>query len=323
MIPVILGAVALGTAAVGALSGASGAANLREAKEIGQRAQERYEQALRQLNDQRELINQLAQRYGHLQQYVKLRTINGFVALIERINRRTADQEFLFLEAFDISLAQLETYQALALEALQFAKGNAAAVLMGAAASQSEMSLALSVNVTDVTNPSISRLNGASLGNATLAWLGGGLLALSDRGISSESLVLGEINLGSALEVGEFRLAGQGEKALIKAREYEAKVNRSIETLEAAKEYLQQVEQHIFELKRLVKNLNERVLRCLYELECELEFRNFDAVQDAAQFYKTARLVKALTEMIKTPILELQGQINFEMIRLQERYRTF
>ncbi|MEH1859380.1 MAG: hypothetical protein V7L21_15580 [Nostoc sp.] len=49
MIPLILGAIALGTAAFGAVKGAEGVGNMNEAKEIGKRAENRHLDAVSEL----------------------------------------------------------------------------------------------------------------------------------------------------------------------------------------------------------------------------------------------------------------------------------
>jgi hypothetical protein len=85
MIPLILGAVALGSAAYGALKGAEGVNNMNDANEIGKRAQKRHENAISKLQADWEATNKLAEDYGQLQMNVKMLTIGRFVAFIERI----------------------------------------------------------------------------------------------------------------------------------------------------------------------------------------------------------------------------------------------
>lgn len=53
MIPIILGATALASAAFGAKKGSEGIGNMNQAKEIGERARRRYEVAVNQLTPER------------------------------------------------------------------------------------------------------------------------------------------------------------------------------------------------------------------------------------------------------------------------------
>jgi hypothetical protein len=61
MIPILLGAAALATGAVGALKGAEGIGNMKQAKEIGEQAQQKYESSLQNLKAAWEITNQSAE----------------------------------------------------------------------------------------------------------------------------------------------------------------------------------------------------------------------------------------------------------------------
>ncbi|WP_414583900.1 hypothetical protein [Scytonema sp. PCC 10023] len=317
MIPLILGAVALGSAAYGALKGAEGVNNMNDANEIGKRAQKRHENAISKLQADWEASNKLAEDYGQLQMNVKMLTIGRFVAFIERIGQRASQSDMQFLEGLEISVQKLQEYKAAATEAEQFFKGGVKAVFAGAAAGQTATGLATSVGVAS-TGAAISGLSGAAATNATLAWLGGGSLAAGGGGMALGTLVLGGITVGPALAVGGFMLAGEGEKALTKAREYEAKVNTEVAKLEAARDFLRQVQRRITELSTLVEDLNTRAVLALNDLES----RPFERNRDAKKFQQVALLVKALAEIMKTPVLDSEGQLNPATASIQAKYRT-
>jgi hypothetical protein len=208
MIPLILGAVALGTAAVGAMKSSEGIGNMNEAKKIGEVAQKRYDRAVSQLKAEWEATNKLPEEYGQLQLKVKTCTIGRFVAFIERIGQRASQSELRFLEGLDISTQQIKEYKTTAIEAEDWVKGSVSAVVAGAAAGSGAVTLARSVGTVTVTRffglwateVGISQLGGAAARNATIAWLGGSSMAVG-------GLVLGGITLGPALMVGGFQLA--------------------------------------------------------------------------------------------------------------------
>ena len=109
MIPLIFGAVALGTAVLGVGAGATGVGNMNEAKEIGERAQQRHEVAVSQLKADLNVTNKLAEEYGQLQLDVMMRTIGRFVDFIERNIGKAKQSEKEFLEGLDgISVQQLK-----------------------------------------------------------------------------------------------------------------------------------------------------------------------------------------------------------------------
>lgn len=137
MIPLILGAIAIGSAAFGALAGAAGIADMNEAKQIGEYAQERYENALNKLKARWEATNVLAAEYDQLRLNVKSRTIGRFVDFIKRnIGQRASQKDLEFLTNIGIPVQQLEEYEAVALEAEQFFRGSAKAIMVGAATGQ-------------------------------------------------------------------------------------------------------------------------------------------------------------------------------------------
>ncbi len=123
----------------------------------------------------------------------------------------------------------------------------------------------------------------------------------------------------SAVLIGGFVLAGEGEKALTKAREYEVEVNVAIAKIEAVEDFLLQVRRRIGELEALLKSLNDLSLAGLNALEAKA---TFDKTTDVKQFQQVALLVKALAEIMKTPVLDTQGQLNPATATIQAKYRT-
>lgn len=319
MIPLILGAAALATAAVGGLKAVEGFGNMNSASEIGERAQQRHEVAVSRLKADWKVTNKLAEEYGQLQLDVLMRTIGRFVAFIERIGQRNKKSEKEFLEGLDgISVQQLQEYKAAAMEAKQFFQGGAKAVGAAAAGYGGAMYLATSVGVAS-TGTLIGGLSGAAAWNATLAWLGGGSLAVGGGGMALGSVVLGGITFGPAVLIGGFVLAGEGEKALTKAQEYEAQVNTGIAKIEAAKDFMQQVKRRITELSNLVESLNDGAVLGLNELE---SLPSFDKNRDASKFQQVGLLVKALAEIMKTPVLDSVGNLNPATATIKAKYRT-
>ena len=319
MIPLILGAAALATGALGVGAGLSGLSDMDEAKEIGENAQRDYQDALYYLNSQREKTNQYAQEYGEFQMDVMIHTVGRFVDFIEKNNGKAYQSQKKFLEGLDgISVEQIKEYKTAAMQAEQFVKGGMKAIGGAAAGYGGAMSLATSVGVAS-TGTAISGLSGAAATNATLAWLGGGSLAAGGGGMAVGSIILGGITVGPALMFGGFVVAGQGEKALTKAREYEAKVNKAIAEIEAIVDFFIQVRRRIFELGDLLESLNERAIKGLDELE---SLPYFDPNQDAGKFQQVALLIKAISEIMKTPVLDRQGQLNPATARITVKYRS-
>lgn len=115
MIPLILGAVALGSAAFGAMKGSEGIGNMNTAKEIGERARKRHEDAINQLKADWETANKAAEEYGQLQLDVMMHTIGRFVDFIERNIGKAKQSDKEFLEGLDgISVSIVSNYKQVA-----------------------------------------------------------------------------------------------------------------------------------------------------------------------------------------------------------------
>ena len=318
IIPIILGAAALITAGVGVAAGVDGVSKMEEAKKLGNTAQKRYERKRQSIENTLQTTQDLAGEYGQLQIQVKLQTIGRFVAFIERIGQQTSQGDMKFLEGLEgVSLQQLQEYKTATFEAARFAAGGFTAVGAAYAAGQGTVAL-VGLFGTASTGAAIGGLSGAAAWNATLAWLGGGSLAAGGGGMALGTLVLGGIAVGPALMIGGFVLGGQGEKALTEARRYEAKANTEMANLDAFEDFLGQIQRRITELKALLKDLNNRAIEGL----AELESKPFVRERDAAKFQQVALLIKALAEIMKTPVLDNEGNLNQEPATLKAKYRT-
>jgi hypothetical protein len=314
MIPIIIGAAALGSAAIGAFAGAAGKADMDLAREIGDRAQKRHKRAVTNFQAKFEATNNLAQAYGQLQIRIKVRTIGRCVSFIERIGQEASQSDKRFFGGLDISVQQLKEYKATALEAEKVSKGLASGAGAGVAGAGA-VGVAQAFGTVAVpqlfglftTEVAVSQLGAAGV----LTYLGGGSMALGGA-------VLGGIALGPALMVSGFHLAGKGEKALTEARKYQAKVETEIGKIEAAQEFLQQVEQRIRELSQVAHKLEQQASLMLNALES----KPFNGSQDTGKLQQVWFLVKALAEITKTPILNSEGKLNYGTVTILEKYRN-
>lgn len=318
IIPLILGAAAAATAILGAGAAIDGMSNMDEARAIGEDAQNCHEEALDDFRIARQITQEMAEEYGQLQLNVKRITIGRFIDFLKKIGQDGSLKDRSFLEGLEgISVEQIKEYQAAVLEAEQIATGGFKALGAAAAAGQGTVGL-IGLFGTASTGTAISGLSGAAAWNATLAWLGGGSLAAGGGGMALGTLVLGGITVGPALLIGGFVLANQGEKALTKARAYAAKVNTEVAKIDAVIDFLVMVQQRIAELENLVERLNNRALISLNELES----RPFDKKrqQDVEKLRQVALLITALTEILKTPVLDSQGKLNPATAKIKAKY---
>jgi hypothetical protein len=318
IIPIILGAVALITAGVGVASGVDGVSKMGEAKNIGNSTLQRYAQKRKSVHRTLKVTQDLAAEYGQLQVYVQLRTIRSFIDFIEKNGQRASSKDPEFFEGFEgVSFQQIHEYKTSALAAENIAAHGFAAAGTAYAAGQSAVAL-IGLFGTASTGIAIGELSGVVAWNAALAWLGGGSLAVGGGGMALGALVLGGIALGPALMIGGFALGGQGEKALTDARQYEVDVNAEIASLDVFEDFLGQVQRRMAELTDLLNNLNDRAIDGLTELES----KPFERERDAAKFQQIALLIKALAEIMKTPVLDTAGKLNQTTATLKTLYKN-
>lgn len=324
IIPVILGAAAVVTTGAGVKLGAKGITKINQAKNIGKNAEKKYKESLKSVQLDWELTHLYAEKYGQLQLNLKASTIKHFIQLLKRIGQEKNLTSTILSAGSEGSIYPEPTkqYQSVPLEAQGLASGSlkgvatvGAAGVAGAAASQSAIAAAALFG-TASTGTAIGGLSGAAAWNATLAWFGGGALAAGGGGMAFGTMVLGGIAIGPALAVGGFMLSGQGDKAIAKAKEYEAKVNKEIENINQFSSFLQQVKTRIQELQNLVDNLNRHAVTNLNLLE----YLTFNEQKDINTLKETYLLVQALAEITTTPILDREGKLNPAILKLQEKY---
>lgn len=325
IIPIILGAVAVATAGAGVAAGVDGISKTDKANKIGKAAQRLYDNKVKIYKKELQFTNELAGQYGNFQIQIKRQTIRRFVDLLKTIERKTSTTDYLkFLEGLEGSLPQqIQEYETAVLEAERFAKAGIQAAGGAYAAGQGAVTL-VGLFGTASTGTAISGLSGAAAWNATLAWLGGGSLAVGGGGMALGSLVLGGITIGPALLIGGFVLGGEGEKALTKARRYEAKVNTEIEKLKTSESNLSKIRQRLHEFKCILEFLNDRAVELFPKLESRLYRGNFDLEKEEnfRELQEIYLYVKAIAEILKTPALDPDGNLNPGGEVITAKYRT-
>ncbi|QQE67703.1 hypothetical protein GFS31_44160 (plasmid) [Leptolyngbya sp. BL0902] len=317
MIPLILGAIALGSAAYGAAAGVDGVSKMKKAEGKAKRAKERHEDAVSALEKRWDQVNSRAKDYGEFQLGILQDTVGRFVRFIEATGRQAAMSDKEFLEGLEVSVQQVNQYKSAAIKAEQYFKGGVSAIAASAAGYGGAMTLATTIGVAS-TGTAISSLSGAAATNAMLAWFGGGSLAAGGGGMALGSMVLGGITLGPALAIGGFVLGSEGEKALTRARKYKAEVKATIAKMEAAQAFADQIERRLAELWAILETLNDQALKGLQRLESQ----PFDRKRDAQLFQQVALLMKAIADITQTPVLDAAGQMNPGSLDIQAKYRS-
>ena len=304
-IPFIFGAAAAAAAITGAVQAIAGMDKLNQARQIGESAQQKYENELKELEINKEKLEQIAQNYVKLHVDVNRLTIKRFLSLIQSLDQNFSKKDVNVLRNLKISSNQCKKYQGYVLQAEELFSGGSTMLKVGTITSQGLVALTGIIG-TASTGTAISSLSGAAATNATLAWFGGGSLASGGGGMALGSLVLGGVALGSALMVGGFIVAEKGDEALIKAKEYQSQVNQAIIQIHSATSFLKQVEKRITDLSNIVRSLDNRIIQILNKLES----KPFDYNKNINSLKWLVTLVKTLEKIQKTPLLDKKGNLN-------------
>jgi len=289
----------------------------QKAAELAKGAQERHERAVESLKVDEAATNKLAEEYGQFQLHIIKSTINNFINFLERIGRKASESEKRILEGMDFSVQQIQEYRSEVIATEQYFMAGAKAAGAAAAGYGGAIGVATTIGAAS-TGTAISTLSGAAAWNATLAWFGGGAIAAGGGGMALGALVLGGITIIPALAIGGVFAAHEGEKAMTQAREYVKEVNEAIEKINLAKETCQPIKQCITEFRNLLESLNNRAVKGLSELESQ----PFDSKRDAEKFQQVGLLIKAIVEILKTPVLNSDGKLNLGTVTIIEKYRN-
>lgn len=313
-IPIILGAIAGGTAIYGMVKGVKGVIDQNEAKEINGDAHSIVNNANHQVDRQRNATNSVLNDYGER----KLRAFNGiipnfidaFSALknVDLIN--TPELDRLNLGDFSSnSLAGLKNdYDLLKSSGLGLGAGLGGGAALAFGAYNGTMLLASAG-----TGTAISTLSGAAATNATLAWLGGGTLAAGGGGVALGTMIMGGIVTGPALAIFGHIMGNKAEEALNNARSNmeQARTVRDQAKLTVGK--LEAIENVTKLANEIFSTVSTKLRHTVHDLKKIIESDGVDykyylpeQKQTVLHSVKFAQLLKA---MIDTAILDQDGAL--------------
>jgi len=128
------------------------------------------------------------------------------------------------------------------------------------------------------------------------------------------AVVLGGITVAPALALGGFALANQGQRALTQAEKYTQDVNVAVHEMRLLRETLGRIQRRIDELRTILEALAGRAQAAVDAIDPD----SFDPDDDhhMKAFQTAASLVKALGDVIRTPIIDQKGTLTAESLRL-------
>jgi hypothetical protein len=326
-LPLIIGAIALGTAAFGAKKGYDGYQKHSEADDIVKSAQGRYDRKRVVFDEQEgattkalELLGKKELEIGaEIGEFQKIAT-----KLIEKL--KANGQKNLKLSIPKHQLEKIENYSYTAVGVLGSVAGAGAA---GAAAGFAVYGGVMALGAAS-TGTAISSLAGAAATKATLAAIGGGSLATGGMGIAGGTAILGAAVAAPILAIAGWAYDSHGDEALTNARkagrEVDAaisKMGKAMEHLEATQEYANKIKNELIiiheefssyfvNLQEIDNFLTENALRNLDE-DAKISAMSKLSEKTSEMIQHGYEVVAIMVDLITTPIFKFK-KINGEVI---------
>ncbi len=177
------------------------------------------------------------------------------------------------------------------------------------------------------TGTAIGTLSGAAATNATLAWLGGGALAIGGGGIALGTLVLGGIAIVPAVSY----LVWKGK--LNYSKEKEAVEKNYHEVVQYAED-MKKIADNFGEISRLINNIIDLIDR--YKIECnKLNKQTAHIIKQIGTNYQTytkeqqqliqknINYISKLLKLVNTPIMLENGSLNRDILIVIQEANEF
>ena len=291
----------------------------KEAKAAKEEADEILARTTKKIDETRFLANQRFETYGRAKCEILQSCVGRFIKIVNQLNSKVKDKVYELGAAVEFrerDFAELESVEINASNALKMAAAGGSMAAMAVAGVPAVVTSAVTAMCAASTGTAISSLSGAAASNAVLAWLGGGSIATGGGGMAAGAVVLTSITavattvfaLGAASLVATKFYADKLTEAtqfLADTKEWEAKTLGAIELMNG-------VVRRSDELLTVFARLEGRTLPVLDALENRIPTFSSGNEEDVKAFQKAAMLVKTMSEIAQTPLIDEAGGLNGE-----------
>lgn len=299
------GAAALGTiattSAVGVGSGIHGANKLREASEILDAAQSKFDNQKDKMDHAEKVSTKSLDEFGS----IKLTVWDDFqllVDLLEKVYNKPMSEDQVSDEKLVLSAIELQEIKGMSVTAKDLLGSGIVMTGSGALAGLAAYGGTMALGAAS-TGTMIGTLSGAAATNATLAALGGGSLASGGLGMAGGATVLGGVVAGPAIAVGGILLALKGNDSMEKAEEAMREVNQAVKKMKVSIEYLNRLKKLTDKLAKETKRLHNQYIQMVGAVqlttERTMDYNEFE-VEEKKNLMNTvlvAKLLKRVTQI--------------------------
>ena len=265
----------------------------------------------------REEMNQSLSSFGEYRLVALKNTVGRFLNCLDKLDQRAKAKDYEFLLSIDLPLESIEELQEIdmkasdALKTLAIGGGGAA---MAVAATPTVVTTAVGYLATASTGTAIASLSGAAKAGATMAWLGGGAVSAGGGGVAAGTAVLGALTATAAtgvavIAIGSLASAFYSRK-YTEAEQYLADIKQWAAETEAGWEVVKGIKARVDELQQLTMDLERCAMQSLDELEGILGVFDKGNDEHIKIFQQSALLVKSMSELAQTTVLDENGNFN-------------
>lgn len=320
-IPLLFIGIAALTSATGLGNTIKAGMDQRRAKAINCNSEQRIESAATRLDGLRTQCGKVLETLGQEKIFVLNSSINAFLNSFTKIKNVDFTESVGLLELNKLHIDQKSFAELgqLGSFASAIATGSAAGVAGGTLAAFGAYSAAATL-ATASTGTAIGTLSGVAASNATLAFFGGGSLAVGGMGIVGGMAVLGGLVAGPALLVMGIITSAKAGKNIENAKSYAAEADVICEQLEVGAEQCIAIRRRTYMFYTLLARLDAYFMPLIHSMEDIIKKEGVDystySAESKRNIARVASIAVTIKTVLDTPILSEDGSLTDESNRL-------
>ena len=299
------------------VSGVTAYENRKAANEKKEKADKIMEETTRQIEQVRFLANTRLETFGRTRCEILKTTVGRFIKIVESLNNSVKEKVYELSSSLSLGESDFKELESVEMNgsnllATATAGGSIAAAALAGVPAAVNASVAAFCSAS--TGTAISQLHGAAARNAILGWLG--------RTAAGQT-VLTAITWTST---GIFALASVGivagkiySQKHTDAEKYLADVETWQAKSLASSEIMKGVVMRSDELLSVTSRLEGRIIPALDELEAIVPIFSPVNPEHAKTFQRAAILVKSMSELAQTPLLDENGNLNKQSLIMVDK----
>lgn len=323
-IPLLFIGIGAATAAIGAGKTIKAGVDQKDAKETNEKANSIVKNATAKTNVCRKNSGDTVTTLGEKKLWILDNSIKPFLQTFEKIHNVdfTESSGLQELQNMKIDKHSLDSLKQMQNMATSLIEGVAGGTIIGATTAFGAYGL-VSTFASASTGTAIAGLHGIAATNATLAFLGGGSLAVGGLGIAGGTAVLGGLVAGPALAAMGFIVGAKASANKDEAYSNLAKARQFEEEMKTAQSLCKGIRMRAAMFDRLLIRLDAIFEPLIVKMEQILEISGNDYTKYTDEDKKTVAVAMSIAGAIKavldTPILTEDGTLTVESEKLANK----